>query len=128
MIILIIILHKRRSLLFFKWNQNIIFITYVTQTDIIDSSVGNLRILLGDWNAKLGQEIRYGSCIKTHSLHTVTNDNGSKLIDFGVDKGLIVKCTMFSREDIYNYMWVSQPQAYLDLTHSTHPIWVKQKQ
>jgi len=75
---------------------------YATLADVLNSSVGNVRIVLGDLNAKLGREIGYRSWIGTHSLHTVTNDNGSKLIDFAVGKSLI-KSTMFPRKDIYIY-------------------------
>jgi len=64
---------------------------YVKLTDIFDTSLGNVRIVFGNLNAKLSRKIDYKSCIGTHSLHTVRNDNGSKLIDFVVRKGLVNK-------------------------------------
>lgn len=40
------------------------------------------------------------------------NDNGSKLIDFAIGKGLVIKSTMFSKKDIYKYTWVSPDGRY----------------
>lgn len=57
---------------------------YIILANVFDSSEGSLRIVLGDFNAKLGREIEYRSCIETQSLHTITNDNGTKLIDFAI--------------------------------------------
>lgn len=80
---------------------------YASLANVFDSSEGSLRIVLGDFNAKLGREVEYMSYIGTQSLHTITNDNGTKLIDFAIGKGLVIKSTMFPRKDIHKYTWIS---------------------
>ncbi|KAF0753170.1 ribosome biogenesis protein TSR3 isoform X1 [Aphis craccivora] len=50
-----------------------------------------IRIVLGDFNAKLGKEIIFRSTVGIHSLHDVTSENGFRLIDFASGGGLIVK-------------------------------------
>jgi len=41
-----------------------------------------IRIVLEDFNAKLGKENIFRSMIGNHSLHDVTSENGLRLIDF----------------------------------------------
>lgn len=55
---------------------------YATLANVFDFPEGSFRIILGDLNAKLGPEIEYISYVGIQSLHTITNDNGPKLIDF----------------------------------------------
>lgn len=74
--------------------------------------MGSLRKALGDLNTKLGRKIGYRSCISAHSLHTVANDNGSKLIDFAVGKSLVIKNTMFRRKNIHKFTWVFSDERY----------------
>jgi len=69
--------------------------------------VGNIKIVLGDLNAKIGKERIYHNVAGVHSLHEHSNDNGSRLANFALGKGLIIKSTMFPRKDIYKYTWVS---------------------
>jgi len=76
---------------------------YSTLEDTMDTAVGDLKIVLGDFNAKLGKEAVYRAVIGTHSLHEVSNDNGMKLINFSVGKGLCIKSTMFPRKEIHKY-------------------------
>lgn len=40
------------------------------------------------------------------SLHAITNDNKTKLIDFAVGRSLAIKSTMFPKKDIYKYTQV----------------------
>jgi len=60
-----------------------------------------IRIVLGDFNAKLKKESIFRTTIGNHSLHDETSENGLRLIDFASGGGLIVKNTMFSHKDIY---------------------------
>jgi len=45
--------------------------------------------------------------IGTQSLHTINNDNGTKLIDFATGKGLVIKNTMLPRKNTHKYAWIT---------------------
>jgi len=64
-----------------------------------------IRIVLEDFNAKLGKEGIFRKTIDNHSLHDETSEIGLRLIDFASGGGLIVKSTMFPRKDIYKGTW-----------------------
>jgi len=53
-----------------------------------------MKILLGDFNAKLGREI-FKPTIGNESLHQYSNDNGVRIVNFATSKNLVVKITMF---------------------------------
>jgi hypothetical protein len=54
-----------------------------------------MKILLGDFNAKVGKEIMFTPTIGKESLHEISNDNGVRLVDFATSKNHTVKSTMF---------------------------------
>lgn len=54
-----------------------------------DLSIGNVRLVLGDFNAKISHVEYNKSTIGKHSLYVNTNDNGIKLIDFVLGKGMV---------------------------------------
>lgn len=57
---------------------------YATLEDVYYYSVGTIKIIVGDLNAKVGCEIviyPWG-----HSLHEKANNNGNMLINFAVGK------------------------------------------
>jgi len=78
----------------------------------MDTGVGDVKIVLGDFNAKIGREALYRTVFGTHSLHEASNDNGMKLISFAVGKGLCTKSTMSPRKEIHKYTWVSTDGKY----------------
>ena len=55
---------------------------YTTLVNIITSLTSSLKIVLGDFNAKIGHETCYKKVVGNYSLHVNMNDNGSKLIYF----------------------------------------------
>ena len=67
----------------------------------------DVKIILGDFNAKLGKEDHLRAVIGTHSLHDNTNDNGSRLAEFAVANNMVVKTTQFQRKNIHKVTWVS---------------------
>jgi len=71
-----------------------------------------IRIVLGDFNAKLGKENIFRATIGNHSLHDITSKNGLRLIDFASGGELIVKSTMFPRKDIYKGTWKAPNGRY----------------
>jgi hypothetical protein len=50
----------------------------------------HMKILLGDFNAKVGREDIFKSTIGNESLHEISNDNGVRLVNFATFKNLRV--------------------------------------
>lgn len=57
----------------------------------------HIKILLGDFNAKVGQERRYRRVVGKWPAHKLTNKNGQRLIELCTDHGLILETTRFKR-------------------------------
>jgi exonuclease III len=55
----------------------------------------HMKILLGDFNAKVGKEDIFKLTTWNESLHEISNDNGIRLVNFATSKNLRVKSTMF---------------------------------
>jgi exonuclease III len=71
------------------------------------SSIHHIKILLGDFNAKVDREDIFKPTIVNESLHEISNDNGVRLVNFATSKNLIVKSTMFPHPNIHKYTWTS---------------------
>ena len=61
------------------------------------------KILLGDFNAKLGRQDILKSTIWNESLHQNSNDNGVRIVNLATSKSLVVKCTLFPHRNIHKY-------------------------
>jgi hypothetical protein len=46
------------------------------------------KILLGDFNAKVGKEDIFKPTIENESVHEISNDNGVRLVNFATSKSL----------------------------------------
>jgi hypothetical protein len=55
----------------------------------------DMKILLVDFNAKVGKEGIFKPTIGNESSHEISNDNGVRVINFATSKNLVVKRTMF---------------------------------
>jgi hypothetical protein len=66
-----------------------------------------MKILLGDFNVKVGKEDIFKSTIQNESLHEISNYNGVKLVNFATSKIIRVKSTMFPHGNIHKYTWMS---------------------
>ena len=55
----------------------------------------HVKIILGDFNAKVGRESIFKPTIWNESLHQNSNDNGVRLVNFATSKNLVVKSTIF---------------------------------
>jgi hypothetical protein len=62
-----------------------------------------MKILLGDFNAKIGREDTFKQTIRNESSHEISNDNAAKLVNFATTKNLVVKSTMFPHRSIHKY-------------------------
>jgi hypothetical protein len=66
----------------------------------------HMKILLGDFNAKVGREDISKPIIGNESIHEASNDNGVRVVKFVTSKNLIVKST-FPHHDIHKHTWTS---------------------
>jgi hypothetical protein len=67
----------------------------------------HMKILLGDFNLKVGRENIFKPTIGNESLHQDNNDNGFRIINFATYKNLVVKSTMFPHRNFHKYTWTS---------------------
>jgi hypothetical protein len=67
----------------------------------------NIKMLLGDLNAKVGTEEISKPAVGNENLHKIRNDNGVRVINFDTSKNLIVKCTVFPHRNIHKFTWTS---------------------
>jgi exonuclease III len=61
----------------------------------------HMKILLGDFNAKLGRQDIFKPTIGKESLHEDSNDNGVRVVNFATSKNLVVKSIMFPHRNIH---------------------------
>jgi endonuclease/exonuclease/phosphatase family metal-dependent hydrolase len=66
-----------------------------------------MKILLGDFNAKVGREDIFKLTVRNESSHKISNDNGVRVVNFATSKNLVVKSTMFPHRSIHKYTWTS---------------------
>jgi len=64
-----------------------------------------MKILLGDFNAKVGTGNIFKPTVGNGSLHQDSNDNGIRIVNFVTSKNLVVKSTMFPHRNIHKYTW-----------------------
>ena len=77
-----------------------------------------MKILLGDYNAKVGQENIFKPTIGKESLYKISNDNDVRLVNFATSKDLIVKSTTFPHRNIHKQTWASpDDQTYNQIDH-----------
>jgi len=72
----------------------------------------DIKIILGDFNAKVGKENIYRLTIGNESLHNETNNNGIKMIQFAISKDLNVRSTTFpyQRDMVFSRWQDSEPK------------------
>lgn len=58
------------------------------------------KIIVGNLNAKSREEV-HKQIVGRHSLHESSNDNGVRLINFAIGKGVVIGSTRLPRRDIY---------------------------
>ena len=66
-----------------------------------------MKVLLGDFNPKVGRENIFKTTFGNEGLHQDSNDNGVRIANFATSKSLVVKSTMFPHRNIHKYNWTS---------------------
>jgi len=74
----------------------------------------HMKMLLGDFKAKVRRENIFNPTIGQESLHQDSKDNGVKLVKFSTSKNLVVTSKMFPHRNIHKYTWTSPD----DKTHN----------
>jgi hypothetical protein len=67
----------------------------------------HMKILLGDFNAKVHRKDIFKTTIWNESSHEISKDNGGRSVNFATYKNLRVKSTMFPHRNIHKYTWTS---------------------
>jgi len=60
----------------------------------------HMKILLGDFNARVGRENVFKPTARNESLHQASNDNGVRILNFTA-KSLVVKSTMLPHCNVH---------------------------
>jgi endonuclease/exonuclease/phosphatase family metal-dependent hydrolase len=55
----------------------------------------DMKILLGDFNAKVGRENIFKLTVRNKSLHEINNENGVRVVNFATSKNLVLRSTVF---------------------------------
>jgi len=63
------------------------------------------KILLGDFNAKVGRENIFKPTIGNESLRQDNNDNSVRIVNFAISINLVVKSKIFPHRNIHKYTW-----------------------
>lgn len=95
----------------------------------------DMKIILGDFNGKIGKERIYHPTTGRHSLHDNTSSNGTKLIEFATAKEMVISSTYFPHKRIHKGTWKSPDgrivnqidHMLVDKRYASHIIDVKTK-
>jgi hypothetical protein len=63
----------------------------------------HMKIMLGDFNAKVGMEDIFKPTIGNESLYKISNNNGVRSVNFATSKNIRVKSSMFPHRSIHKY-------------------------
>jgi hypothetical protein len=66
-----------------------------------------MKIVLGNFDARLELQNIFKVTIGNESVHDGSDDNGVKVVNFGISKNLITKGRMFPHQNIHKYFWTS---------------------
>ena len=75
----------------------------VSATDPLRPLISVMKMLLEDFNAKVGRENIFKPTVGQESLHQDSNDKGVRLVNFATSKNLVVKSRMFPHRNIHKY-------------------------
>uniref|UniRef100_A0A8D8C8R8 Craniofacial development protein 2 n=1 Tax=Culex pipiens TaxID=7175 RepID=A0A8D8C8R8_CULPI len=77
----------------------------------------DVKIVIGDLNAQVGQEEEFRPVIGRFSAHQQTNENGLRLIDFATSRNMAIRSTFFQHTSLYKYTWRSPNDTETQIDH-----------
>jgi hypothetical protein len=78
----------------------------------------HMKILLGDFNAKVGRESISKPTIGNGSLHQDNNNNDIQTVNFTTPKNLVVQNMIFTHQNTYKYTWNSPDgKTHIQIDH-----------
>jgi hypothetical protein len=70
-----------------------------------------MKILLGDFNAKVGSENIFKPTIRNESLHQDSNDNGVRLVNFATEKKTLTSQLWGNKMPLYRQHLATDPSS-----------------
>ncbi|XP_050337803.1 craniofacial development protein 2-like [Bactrocera neohumeralis] len=67
----------------------------------------DVKIVLGDFNERVGKEGVFGTTVGKFGLHDETSPNGLRLIDFAGARNMVICSTRFQHKKIHQATWLS---------------------
>jgi hypothetical protein len=67
----------------------------------------DMKILLGDFNAKVGCKDIFKPTIRNENSHEISNDNGVRVVNFVTSKNSAVKSKMFPHHNFHKHLDLS---------------------
>jgi len=67
----------------------------------------HIKILLGDFHAKVERENIFNLTIGNECLHQDSNDDGVRIVKFATSKNLVFNNMIFPHLNIHKYTWTS---------------------
>jgi hypothetical protein len=78
----------------------------------------HMKLLLGDFNGKVGKEDIFKPTIGIESLHEISDDNGVRAVKFATSKNLVLMSTIFPLRKVHKYTWIlPDGQTYSQIDH-----------
>jgi exonuclease III len=67
----------------------------------------DIKLIIGDFNAKTGQEHKLKPTIRRHSLHKDFKDNGMRPFEYAVSRNMVIGSTKFLHRNVHKITWKS---------------------
>jgi hypothetical protein len=77
----------------------------------------HMKILLGEFNAKVGRKGIFKWTTANETSHKISNDIQVRVINSPTPKNLAVKSTMFPHRNIHKYTWTAHDGKTHNQTH-----------